>query len=131
MHKLLRTEITMAERSADNDPGTNIAPPPSISEEEDRTSSKKRSNDPELDLRGAILSGSVAHVKTLVEIGTDILDIKHGQSAVSLALSPSIGYPNREICEFLLKSLANKKSWEWVEEHLNSSYKQVRKNICL
>ncbi len=119
----------MADNSV-NDPGTNIAPPPSFNmEEENRIDSSKGNNGILSDLRGAILSGSVAHVKTLVEIGTDILESQNGQSALSLALCPPNGNPIKEICALLLTELANKKSWLWLEEHLNMLYKQVRNVI--
>ncbi len=109
----------------ENDPGTNIAPP-STNEENIRISSSMRSNIPLSDLHGAILSDSVAHVKTLVEIGADILESKNGRTSLRLALCPPNGNPNKEICELLLRELVNKKSWKWLEEHLNLFYKQVQ-----
>ncbi len=116
--------------SIDNDPGTNFAPPPSTNEEgENRIDSSKGSNGLLSDLHGAILNGSVAHVKTLVEIGTDILESQNGQSALSLALCPPNGNPSKEICELLLRELVNRKGWLWLEEHLNVLYKQVRNNV--
>ncbi len=109
----------------ENDPGTNIAPP-STNEEDIRMSSSLRSNDPLSDLHGAILNGSVAHTKTLVEIGADIFESQNGQTPLRLALCPPNGNPNKKICELLLRELINKKSWKWLEEHLNLLYKQVR-----
>ncbi len=104
----------------ENDPGTNIAP-----------SATNEGTKPLLDLSGAILSGSVAHVKTFIEIGTetDLLESQNGQTPLRLALCPLNADPDRQICELLLRELANKKGWKWLEEHLNLLYKQVQ-NVC-